>query len=166
VAALSNLKADAADDVRKLRDELGAALDQLGDAVEARIATWRGETEAGTRALAEDTGGRVKTAADGLAQSMQLALQHAIQQVMEAQRERFEAHGRLACAAECHGKIVVCGQHRLESGKMTAFEEDLLIPMSVRGPGVRNTTTWSPRRASTRRSRVGGDCSQESNVAL
>ena len=28
------------------------------------------------------------------------------------------------------------GQHRLESGKMTAFEEDLLIPMSVRGPGV------------------------------
>jgi N-acetylglucosamine-6-sulfatase len=28
------------------------------------------------------------------------------------------------------------GQHRLESGKMTAFEEDLLIPMSIRGPGA------------------------------
>ncbi|HEX5687420.1 MAG TPA: sulfatase [Ideonella sp.] len=28
------------------------------------------------------------------------------------------------------------GQHRLDSGKMTAFEEDLLIPLSVRGPGV------------------------------
>lgn len=28
------------------------------------------------------------------------------------------------------------GQHRLDSGKMTAYEEDLLIPMWVRGPGV------------------------------
>jgi len=28
------------------------------------------------------------------------------------------------------------GQHRLDSGKMTAYEEDLVIPMSVRGPGV------------------------------
>lgn len=28
------------------------------------------------------------------------------------------------------------GQHRLPSGKMTAYEEDLLVPMSVRGPGV------------------------------
>jgi arylsulfatase A-like enzyme len=28
------------------------------------------------------------------------------------------------------------GQHRLDSGKMTAYEEDLLIPLSVRGPGV------------------------------
>ena len=28
------------------------------------------------------------------------------------------------------------GEHRLESGKMTAYEEDLHIPLSVRGPGV------------------------------
>jgi N-acetylglucosamine-6-sulfatase len=28
------------------------------------------------------------------------------------------------------------GEHRLDSGKMTAFEEDLHIPLSVRGPGV------------------------------
>lgn len=28
------------------------------------------------------------------------------------------------------------GQHRLEAGKMTAFEEDIRIPMIVRGPGV------------------------------
>lgn len=28
------------------------------------------------------------------------------------------------------------GQHRLESGKNTAFEEDLLVPLMVRGPGV------------------------------
>jgi arylsulfatase A-like enzyme len=28
------------------------------------------------------------------------------------------------------------GQHRLISGKMTAFEEDILVPLSVRGPGV------------------------------
>jgi N-acetylglucosamine-6-sulfatase len=28
------------------------------------------------------------------------------------------------------------GQHRLDSGKKTAFEEDLLIPLMVRGPGV------------------------------
>jgi N-acetylglucosamine-6-sulfatase len=28
------------------------------------------------------------------------------------------------------------GQHRLEAGKMTAFEEDLWVPMVVRGPGV------------------------------
>ena len=28
------------------------------------------------------------------------------------------------------------GQHRLESGKDTAYEEDLLVPLSVRGPGV------------------------------
>ncbi|WP_374565771.1 sulfatase [Ideonella sp.] len=28
------------------------------------------------------------------------------------------------------------GEHRLASGKMTAFEEDLHIPLSVRGPGV------------------------------
>jgi N-acetylglucosamine-6-sulfatase len=28
------------------------------------------------------------------------------------------------------------GEHRLESGKMTAYEEDLRIPLSVRGPGV------------------------------
>jgi N-acetylglucosamine-6-sulfatase len=28
------------------------------------------------------------------------------------------------------------GQHRLDSGKMTAFEEDLLVPLVVRGPGV------------------------------
>jgi arylsulfatase A-like enzyme len=28
------------------------------------------------------------------------------------------------------------GQHRLDSGKMTAYEEDLLVPLSVRGPGV------------------------------
>lgn len=33
------------------------------------------------------------------------------------------------------------GQHRLESGKMTAYEEDLLIPLSVRGPGVKPTAT-------------------------
>jgi arylsulfatase A-like enzyme len=28
------------------------------------------------------------------------------------------------------------GQHRLDSGKNTAFEEDLLVPLMVRGPGV------------------------------
>jgi arylsulfatase A-like enzyme len=28
------------------------------------------------------------------------------------------------------------GEHRLTSGKLTAFEEDLRIPLSVRGPGV------------------------------
>jgi N-acetylglucosamine-6-sulfatase len=28
------------------------------------------------------------------------------------------------------------GQHRLDSGKNTAFEEDLIVPLSVRGPGV------------------------------
>lgn len=28
------------------------------------------------------------------------------------------------------------GQHRLQSGKNTAFEEDLLIPLMIRGPGV------------------------------
>jgi N-acetylglucosamine-6-sulfatase len=28
------------------------------------------------------------------------------------------------------------GQHRLDSGKNTAFEEDILIPLYVRGPGV------------------------------
>ena len=28
------------------------------------------------------------------------------------------------------------GQHRLDSGKMTAFEEDLRVPLVVRGPGV------------------------------
>ena len=28
------------------------------------------------------------------------------------------------------------GQHRLESGKNTGFEEDLLVPLMVRGPGV------------------------------
>jgi arylsulfatase A-like enzyme len=28
------------------------------------------------------------------------------------------------------------GQHRLDSGKMTGFEEDLLVPLVVRGPGV------------------------------
>jgi arylsulfatase A-like enzyme len=28
------------------------------------------------------------------------------------------------------------GQHRLESGKNTGFEEDLIVPLSVRGPGV------------------------------
>ncbi|MEK8031418.1 sulfatase [Ideonella sp. DXS29W] len=28
------------------------------------------------------------------------------------------------------------GQHRLDSGKMTAYEEDVLIPMWIRGPGV------------------------------
>ncbi|HEV8692399.1 MAG TPA: sulfatase [Ideonella sp.] len=28
------------------------------------------------------------------------------------------------------------GLHRLDSGKMTAFEEDLLVPLMVRGPGV------------------------------
>ena len=28
------------------------------------------------------------------------------------------------------------GQHRLESGKNTGFEEDLIVPMMVRGPGV------------------------------
>jgi len=28
------------------------------------------------------------------------------------------------------------GQHRLESGKNTAFEEDIRVPLSVRGPGV------------------------------
>jgi N-acetylglucosamine-6-sulfatase len=35
------------------------------------------------------------------------------------------------------------GQHRLESGKMTAFEEDLRVPLVVRGPGVAagSTTT-------------------------
>ena len=33
------------------------------------------------------------------------------------------------------------GEHRLASGKMTAFEEDLHIPLSVRGPGVPVATT-------------------------
>jgi arylsulfatase A-like enzyme len=35
------------------------------------------------------------------------------------------------------------GQHRLDSGKMTAFEEDLRVPLVVRGPGVAagSTTT-------------------------
>jgi arylsulfatase A-like enzyme len=28
------------------------------------------------------------------------------------------------------------GQHRLDSGKMTAFEEDLRVPLVVRGPGI------------------------------
>jgi arylsulfatase A-like enzyme len=28
------------------------------------------------------------------------------------------------------------GQHRLDSGKMTAFEEDLKVPLVVRGPGI------------------------------
>jgi arylsulfatase A-like enzyme len=28
------------------------------------------------------------------------------------------------------------GQHRMESGKLTAYEEDILIPLWVRGPGV------------------------------
>ncbi|HJV68341.1 sulfatase [Ideonella sp.] len=28
------------------------------------------------------------------------------------------------------------GQHRLDSGKNTGFEEDLLVPLTVRGPGV------------------------------
>ena len=28
------------------------------------------------------------------------------------------------------------GQHRLDSGKMTAFEEDLIVPLMVRGPGM------------------------------
>lgn len=32
------------------------------------------------------------------------------------------------------------GQHRLESGKNTAFEEDLIVPLSVRGPGVPHRT--------------------------
>ncbi|HEV8692398.1 MAG TPA: sulfatase-like hydrolase/transferase, partial [Ideonella sp.] len=32
------------------------------------------------------------------------------------------------------------GQHRLDSGKNTGFEEDLLIPMMVRGPGVPHRT--------------------------
>ncbi|WP_374565766.1 sulfatase [Ideonella sp.] len=35
------------------------------------------------------------------------------------------------------------GQHRLDSGKMTAFEEDLLVPLVVRGPGVRRGATVS-----------------------
>jgi DNA recombination protein RmuC len=91
VAALSNLKADAADDVRKLRDELRAALTQLGDALEAQLATSRSEAAAGTRALADDMGTSVKIAADALTQSLQLA----IQQLTEAQRERFDAQGRL-----------------------------------------------------------------------
>ncbi len=33
------------------------------------------------------------------------------------------------------------GQHRLVSGKMTAFEEDLLVPLSVRGPGIPKRAT-------------------------
>jgi N-acetylglucosamine-6-sulfatase len=33
------------------------------------------------------------------------------------------------------------GEHRLESGKMTAYEEDLRIPLSVRGPGMQAGTT-------------------------
>jgi len=33
------------------------------------------------------------------------------------------------------------GQHRLDSGKMTAFEEDLLVPLVIRGPGVRRGAT-------------------------
>ncbi len=33
------------------------------------------------------------------------------------------------------------GQHRLDSGKMTAFEEDLLVPLVIRGPGVRRGST-------------------------
>jgi N-acetylglucosamine-6-sulfatase len=35
------------------------------------------------------------------------------------------------------------GQHRLDSGKMTGYEEDLLVPLIVRGPGVagRSSTT-------------------------
>jgi hypothetical protein len=33
------------------------------------------------------------------------------------------------------------GQHRLDSGKMTAFEEDLRVPLVVRGPGVRRAAT-------------------------
>lgn len=33
------------------------------------------------------------------------------------------------------------GQHRLDSGKMTAFEEDLLVPLVVRGPGVPRGST-------------------------
>src|SRR5207249_1642181 len=70
------------------------ALAKLGDGVEAQVAAWRGAAEAGTRALAEETGTRVKLAADGLAQSVQLA----IQQATEAQRERFEAQGRLIAA--------------------------------------------------------------------
>ena len=32
------------------------------------------------------------------------------------------------------------GQHRLDSGKNTGFEEDILIPMMVRGPGVPQRT--------------------------
>ncbi|MGM9485986.1 sulfatase-like hydrolase/transferase [Ideonella sp. YS5] len=28
------------------------------------------------------------------------------------------------------------GQHRLDSGKMSAFEEDIIVPLFVRGPGV------------------------------
>jgi N-acetylglucosamine-6-sulfatase len=28
------------------------------------------------------------------------------------------------------------GQHRMEAGKMTAFEEDIRVPMFVRGPGI------------------------------
>ena len=93
-AAVSNLKADAADDVRKLRDELRAALAQAGDALEAQLATSRGEAAAGMRALADDMGTRVTIAADALTQSLQLA----IQQLTEAQRDRFEAQGRLIAA--------------------------------------------------------------------
>ena len=66
-------------------------------------------------------------------QSM-LAVEHTLQAIVETLREARQLENTYIFFSSDNGFHL--GQHRLNPGKNTEFEEDLRVPLLVRGPGV------------------------------
>ena len=73
-------------------------------------------------------------------QSM-LAVDDMVGDLVEALRESGELDNTYIFFTSDNGFHL--GQHRLDAGKWTAYEEDIRVPLLVRGPGVPEGGPWS-----------------------